>query len=526
VTTRKSARHNIKKLHGKLFKGEIIARTRFSVANLTVFALIFAGIGSYVIFHSSAAGTIRYVSPSGSGSTCSQASPCSLSTGQSQAVPGDTVMLLNGSYGSFEATKAGTASAPIKFQALNHWGAKFSGVALNNSYIDWVGTEVTNPGVACNSGSSGIWATNGNDANGIGYSSHNDRIIGNWIHNIGVSGNGPAPSGCRDGGAIYISSPDMSVINNVIEHAVSDCVSSWHSPDRMIVVNNTIADCGGGGINTATTGDYVANNIVVDAALGKLYSNGSGNTYVNNLVFGNGPNTAGLGSDSNTGMVVADPLFVSSTDRHLQSGSPAINSGTSNSAPATDVENNARPQGAGYDRGAYEFGSGVTPPPSPTPDTTPPAPPTNLAEGAPPSCTTACLIPMSWTAATDNVGVDHYDDYNDGVLVGSVSGSTTAADWGGSGTGTCETHSIGLVAVDAAGNRSTMASISATTYCLSAAKVGDLNSDNTVNIFDLSILLSNYNKTKAQSSNPGCDLNNDNIVNIFDLSILLSHYGT
>jgi hypothetical protein len=56
-------------------------------------------------------------------------------------------------------------------------------------------------------------------------------------------------------------------------------------------------------------------------------------------------------------------------------------------------------------------------------------------------------------------------------------------------------------------------------------KTGDLNSDNVVNIFDLSILLSNYGKTKAQASNPACDLNNDNVVNIFDLSILLSNYG-
>jgi hypothetical protein len=57
------------------------------------------------------------------------------------------------------------------------------------------------------------------------------------------------------------------------------------------------------------------------------------------------------------------------------------------------------------------------------------------------------------------------------------------------------------------------------------AKTGDLNSDNLVNIFDLSILLSNYGKTKAQATNPACDLNNDSQINIFDLSILLSNYG-
>jgi hypothetical protein len=49
---------------------------------------------------------------------------------------------------------------------------------------------------------------------------------------------------------------------------------------------------------------------------------------------------------------------------------------------------------------------------------------------------------------------------------------------------------------------------------------GDLNGDNTVNIQDLSILLSNYN-----TANTSADINNDGTVNVLDLSILLSHYG-
>ena len=49
---------------------------------------------------------------------------------------------------------------------------------------------------------------------------------------------------------------------------------------------------------------------------------------------------------------------------------------------------------------------------------------------------------------------------------------------------------------------------------------GDLNSDNTVNVTDLSILLSNYG-----TSNIAADINSDGTVNILDMSILLSHYG-
>ncbi len=42
-------------------------------------------------------------------------------------------------------------------------------------------------------------------------------------------------------------------------------------------------------------------------------------------------------------------------DGHLQQGSPAIDRGTSQGAPNDDIEGNIRPQGAGFDIGAYEF---------------------------------------------------------------------------------------------------------------------------------------------------------------------------
>ena len=49
---------------------------------------------------------------------------------------------------------------------------------------------------------------------------------------------------------------------------------------------------------------------------------------------------------------------------------------------------------------------------------------------------------------------------------------------------------------------------------------GDLNSDNVVNLTDLSILLSNYNKTGNAA-----DLNGDNLTSLVDLSMLLANYN-
>jgi hypothetical protein len=62
-------------------------------------------------------------------------------------------------------------------------------------------------------------------------------------------------------------------------------------------------------------------------------------------------------------------------------------------------------------------------------------------------------------------------------------------------------------------------------------KSGDINGDNSVNITDLSLLLSSYGQSTTQCSTNNaykCDLSSpgDGVVNIFDLSILLSHYGT
>jgi hypothetical protein len=52
-------------------------------------------------------------------------------------------------------------------------------------------------------------------------------------------------------------------------------------------------------------------------------------------------------------------------------------------------------------------------------------------------------------------------------------------------------------------------------------KLGDLNGDGRVNIFDLSILLTRYKTTSKLA-----DLNNSGKVDIFDLSILLSRWGS
>ncbi|NCA82365.1 MAG: right-handed parallel beta-helix repeat-containing protein [Opitutae bacterium] len=65
------------------------------------------------------------------------------------------------------------------------------------------------------------------------------------------------------------------------------------------------------------------------------------------------PGYAGSMNDN----VAGDPLFAdaSAGDYHLAAGSPCLNTGTASGAPAADLDGTPRPQGAGFDMGAYEL---------------------------------------------------------------------------------------------------------------------------------------------------------------------------
>lgn len=65
---------------------------------------------------------------------------------------------------------------------------------------------------------------------------------------------------------------------------------------------------------------------------------------------------------SSLGVFSGDPLFIDAEngDYHLQEGSPCIDSGSANDAPLYDFEGTARPQGLGFDVGAYEYSTDIS----------------------------------------------------------------------------------------------------------------------------------------------------------------------
>jgi hypothetical protein len=150
--------------------------------------------------------------------------------------------------------------------------------------------------------------------------------------------------------------------------------SSGNVINGVQVINNTITQNTGGGVQAQQNLDGGSGNTVTNV------------TVLNSIVTGNSPDFDGVGpsqvsfslTDASgyagaNGNISGDPEFVdpANGDFHLQAGSPAIDAGTSNGAPPTDLECRSR---VGLpDMGAYEFGgaAGTCPPPTTSIDTHP-----------------------------------------------------------------------------------------------------------------------------------------------------------
>jgi hypothetical protein len=362
---------------------------------------------------------------------------------------------------------------------------------------------------------------------------------------------------------------DIYIYNNVFRILTTidpypDFIRLYNNPGRITsvtnlkVMNNLFVDSNaGGGIpvvnfcyydngcdaNSSGQGSEISNNIFVNDGNGSssgpmLYLGagaGSGWTAHNNVYYrssgayiswkGTTYTAANFISSIDTAGKTSLPSFKSyaafsaSNDFHLQStDTVAKDSGISFSSYfTTDRDGIARPQGSAWDRGPYEFSSGI-PPPS---DTT--APTVSLTAPAAGATVTGSSVTVS-ANASDNVGVSGVQFKLDGANLGSEDTSSPYSITWNTTSASNGSHTLTAVARDAAGNSTTASNVTVTVS--NAGKTGDVNNDGSVNIFDLSILLSDYGKTTAQSSNPACDLNSDANIDIFDLSILLSNYGT
>jgi hypothetical protein len=183
---------------------------------------------------------------------------------------------------------------------------------------------------------------------------YNFTVEKNIAYNSGHSDYGAGYSewgaaGVTAGDGLLVWANNSTVKNNIVYGNLGDGIDINRSTDT--VYNNTSYNNDGRGLNIKTSGHTIRNNI--------SYLNGSGD----NIISGN---TASNNLNANPNFINA-----SSSDFHLASNSPAINAGYLVTSVTDDYDGNSRPQGSGYDIGAYEYG-GV---PS---DTTAPATPTGV----------------------------------------------------------------------------------------------------------------------------------------------------
>jgi hypothetical protein len=165
--------------------------------------------------------------------------------------------------------------------------------------------------------------------------------------------------------------------NNLIYNVEGNAIPFWGSSENPgynnKVYNNTIFNCGNSGIHISpyTTNVELKNNIVVNCG-GYEFSvtEADGHIEDHNLFFdedsevviswlGSSKTITQYQQDSAQGAhsLGVDPQFLDagSSDFQVISGSPAVDAGVELPTLATDIEGTSRPQGSGYDMGAYEF---------------------------------------------------------------------------------------------------------------------------------------------------------------------------
>jgi len=225
-----------------------------------------------------------------------------------------------------------------------------------------------------------FYKTNGNFQN-YGHVStdtiDNIHIYNNIFDSIAHSESNKRPSlvtGGGDGASGYRYVQTEYVYNNIF-------INGWGPAIRVdgyttggggdyYIYNNTIYLTGAEtylemGGNTSKGGTvYFKNNIIYLSGPtiyntcwygeGRVCGNMDGS---NNVYYGVGPEEVPPWDTST--LTNNDPLFVSTTDLHLQSTSPAIDAGITHTITDVDFDQVPRPQGAAYDVGAFEFLGGA-----------------------------------------------------------------------------------------------------------------------------------------------------------------------
>lgn len=270
-----------------------------------------------------------------------------------------------------------TRSSFTENSALSTGGAiNFSDGWLSASWCTFSLNSATYNGGAIGVSGSGASATVSNSAflnNHAGFSKYSGSVSGGGA--IKIAGGHKYTftiRGCsflnnnannNSGGAILNGNSSLVISDSLIagnQARNGGGISSVGSFNGIfyLTASSTITSCTITN-NSATTGGAVQGNSEI-----------GGLNIVNSILWGNSATTnPELGPDVNitysvieggypgSGNIESDPLFVNSSsgDYHLNPGSPCIDSGANLTGAYSDLDSIQRPQGTGWDMGAYEY---------------------------------------------------------------------------------------------------------------------------------------------------------------------------
>ena len=234
--------------------------------------------------------TSYYVSPNGSGSTCSQAAPCALTAGAAKTAPGDVVYLAGGAYaGPFTVPNSGTAAAWITYQAADGALPIFDGPG-NDTALTGVGsstaTYIRLVGLVARNWSSGF-------ANGWKGSGHTDSN-GHWQFIDCIADQNNA------NGIAFRSATEVLVQECIVAHSGASTDHSGSSGVDLYGAQGTPAD------------NVVQRTVAFENADMQQHTDGSGYivddigtgaSFINDIGFRNGGSCIRLTTSSNTHII-------------------------------------------------------------------------------------------------------------------------------------------------------------------------------------------------------------------------------
>jgi len=221
--------------------------------------------------------------------------------------------------------------------------------------------------------------------NGRGFYFHTGEQANSILSGFTIT-NGVIDGWSTGGGGILCDGASPTINNCIIRNnsvsaiawgggGISCVFSASPTIYNCVVEDNSSVDAdGGGGIYCDNASPIIRNCTIVNNFAGTdsgggLYVFGPSSTTVTNSIFWN--NSPGQidssstlsnitysnieGGFAGTGNINSNPLFAGAGIYALTAGSPCIDTGTTSGSPNSDITGTIRPQGNGYDIGAYEY---------------------------------------------------------------------------------------------------------------------------------------------------------------------------